>query len=144
MYRRSCSERPVEHDSETDSLNLLLRFCESILPLPPFDIWLEDFRDHPRSHLDDMDRSAEVPSSSTPATLETRRLVRGPDAWTVRLRGFRDGGVWRGYIAFEEQASGRVHRTALIFRERDAWDLRERFLGFEPATLEAFLRSSLP
>lgn len=144
MYRRSCSERPVEDDSEPDPLNLLLRFCESILPLPPFDVWLEDFRDHPRSHLDDMDQSAEAPSSSSPATLETRRLVRDTDQWIVRLRGFRDEGAWRGYIAFEERASGSVHRTSLIFRERDAWDLRERFLGFRPATLEAFLRSSLP
>jgi hypothetical protein len=37
-----------------------------------------------------------------------------------------------------------VHRTTLIFRETDPADLRERFLGFEPVALEAFLRSALP
>jgi hypothetical protein len=37
-----------------------------------------------------------------------------------------------------------VHRTALIFRELAAVDVRERFLGFEPSALAAFLRSALP
>ena len=37
-----------------------------------------------------------------------------------------------------------MHRTALVFRESDPADLRERFLSFESGTLEAFLRSALP
>jgi hypothetical protein len=62
----------------------------------------------------------------------------------AHLRSFRDGDAWRGYIAFEEQASKNVHRTALIFRESDPADLRDRFLDFEAVALAAFLRSALP
>jgi hypothetical protein len=37
-----------------------------------------------------------------------------------------------------------VHRTTLIFRESHPVDMRERFLGFDVAALQAFLRSALP
>ena len=79
-----------------------------------------------------------------PATLESRRLSRAGESWVARLRGYRDEDAWRGFIAFEDERSGVVHHTALIFREGDPRDLRRRFLGFESGTLEAFLRSSLP
>jgi hypothetical protein len=37
-----------------------------------------------------------------------------------------------------------VHRTASIFRETYAEDVRERFASFESSTLVAFLRSAMP
>jgi hypothetical protein len=65
-------------------------------------------------------------------------------AWTAHLRSFRDGSTWRGFIAFEDSLSRRVHRTALIFQESGPVDVRDRFLSFEPSALIAFLRSALP
>ncbi len=67
----------------------------------------------------------------------------GAPRW-AQLKSFREGPVWRGYIAFQDRASGQVHRTTTIFRENDPTDLRERFLSLEEAALMAFLRSTLP
>jgi hypothetical protein len=144
MYRRAfhAGHRSPGHDE--DPLERLLRFCEELLPLPPFEVWLHDLHRSPEAHLVDLDASADVPTATAPATLESRRFAPDGRAWVARLRGFRDGGAWRGFIAFEENSTGRVHRTSLIFRETDPSDLRDRFLSFEPATLQAFLRSALP
>jgi hypothetical protein len=91
-----------------------------------------------------LDDSAAAPTAEAPATVEARPFEFSGGPWVAHLRSFRDGGAWRGYIAFEDKLTRRVHRTALIFREADPADLRERFLGFEPVALEAFLRSALP
>lgn len=142
LYRRALKEG-VPH-SEDDPLGTLAAFCGSILPLPPIEVWREDREAHPEAHLEDLEVAAQSPTAADPVTLEARFLPRTRGAWTARLRGFRDAEGWRGFIAFEDGGSGRVHRTALIFREEDAIDLRSRFLSFEPTTLEAFLRSALP
>lgn len=129
---------------DEDPLERLLRFCETLLPLPPFEVWLQDVGRSPRAHLGDLDASADVPTPASPATLEARRFGPEGRGWVARLRGFRDEDAWRGFIAFEENGTGRVHRTSLIFREPGPSDLRDRFLAFESGTLEAFLRSTLP
>ena len=142
LYRRAL--RTGVQPSATDPLRVLVQFCEALLPLPPFDRWLEDLETHPEAYLDDLDATGDVPTATAPTTLEARLLGRSTGAWTARLRGFHDPDTWRGFIAFEEVGSGRVHRTSLIFREPGPRALRDRFLSFEPATLEAFLRSTLP
>jgi hypothetical protein len=63
--------------------------------------------------------------------------------WDVELRVFDDGDVWRGYMLFWNGA-GTKFSTADIFCEDSAGIIQERFLGFEPETLRAFLRSSVP
>ena len=73
-----------------------------------------------------------------------RPMVVQGRSWLAHLRSFRDAGLWRGYISFEDEGSGRVHRTAAVFCETGAGQLRERFFSFEDAALEAFLRSALP
>lgn len=145
LYRRALRELGRADDRyAADPLQALVAYCGVLLQLPPFDVWLEDVRLHPEAYLDELDDSPESPTVSAPATLEARRFARGGDDWVARLRGFRDRDAWRGFIAFESPGSDRVHRTALIFREQGPVDLRERFLGFESATLESFLRSALP
>lgn len=146
LYRRArtVADGVPTGAEDQDPLERLLRFCDQLLPLPPFEVWLEDLRRSPEAHLGDLDGSADVPGPASPATLVARRFTPGGRAWVARLRAFRDDGAWRGFIAFEQEGTGRVHRTSLIFREPGPADLRERFLGFEPATLEAFLRSSRP
>ncbi len=129
---------------ETDPMELLVRFCERLLPLPPFEVWVEDVTLHPVAHLHDLDDSADAPTTGSPVTIEARLFEYREHPWVAHLRSFRDGGTWRAYIAFEERRTGDVHHTAPIFAEDDPADLRERFLSFETAALEAFLRSALP
>jgi hypothetical protein len=147
LYRRASKAEapgaPGRREDE-DPLERLLRFCEHLLPLPTFDVWERDVRRNPQAHLDDLEASPDAPTPASPATLEARRFGPRARPWTASLRGFRDRETWRGFIAFEEAGTGRVHRTSLIFCEPGPADLRERFLGFAPTTLEAFLRSALP
>lgn len=142
LYRRALKSG-LPH-SEHDPLGTLAAFCETLLPLPTFDVWRADRKAYPDAHIDELASAPSAPSAAAPVTLEARYLERTQGAWTARLRGFRDEDGWRGFIAFEEAQSGRIHRTALIFREPDAVELRSRFLSFESAALEAFLRSALP
>ena len=141
LYRAACSDPRLVAEPD-DPLGLLAAYCGRALPLPPYEVWLEDVRAHPDAYLSDLAAAADAPTAAAPVTLEARRLEeRGGSPWVARLRGFRDQDAWRGFIAFEDEVSGVVHRTALVFREGDPGDLRERFLGFESGTLEAFLRS---
>ena len=145
LYRLAAErEEQVSGAAQADPMAALVRFCEELLPLPPFEVWVEDVTLHPVRHLHDLDDSADVPTARDPATMEARLFEYGEDPWVAHLRSFRDGAAWRGYIAFEERRTGELHRTALVFRESDPADLRERFLSFETAALEAFLRSALP
>lgn len=143
LYRRALTGAGVAA-RPTDPLAVLLEYCEQLIPLPPFETWLKDATQYPGAHLRDLDDSADAPTAAAPATIEACELEHRGEPWIAHLRSFREGGTWRGYIAFEEALSGRVHRTALVFHESDPADLRERFLSFEPSTLEAFLRSALP
>jgi hypothetical protein len=143
LYRRArlagyAAEQP------TDPLAALVDYCETLLPLPPFERWCEDRAASPAAHLQDLDDSAAAPTAEAPTTVEARAFEVDGAPWVAHLRSFRDGTAWRGYIAFEDRLSTRVHRTTLIFRESDLSDLRDRFLDFEPVALAAFLRSALP
>lgn len=143
LYRRALAE--VEKGDGGDPMEVLVTYCEALLPLPPFQVWLDDLQAAPEAHWTDLEASADTPSPSKPATMDLRRFGCGTGSWTARLRGFRDGDVWRGFIAFEDEAvDDGVHRTAVIFCEATVSDLRDRFRGFESASLEAFLRSALP
>lgn len=144
LYRRAMLAEDVIGGRPADPLAVLLRYCEELLPLPPFEAWAEDVAHHPIAHLRDLDDSADVPTAAAPATLERRLFDHAGQPWLAHLRSFRDGVAWRGYISFRERSSDEVYRTALVFRESDPADLRERFLSFESTALEAFLRSALP
>lgn len=148
LYRRARDEArradALPDGGETDPLALLSAYCEALLPLPPFDVWLADLRTYPEGHFADLEESADGPTPEAPSTLGVRPLMVRGRPWLAHLRSFRDSGLWRGYISFEEGGSGRVHRTAAVFCETAAGELRERFFSFEETALEAFLRSTLP
>jgi hypothetical protein len=127
-----------------DPLTALVAFCERLLPLPPFETWCEDVRVHATAHLADVDDSPLAPTAEAPATVAERAFVFEGRSWVARLRSFRDGETWRGYIAFEDTESRRVHRTAVVFSESGPVDVRERFLSFDLPAVRAFLRSALP
>lgn len=143
LYRRAraaATDAPLSDDP----LSLLLSFCERLLPLPTFDAWYEDLSANPDAHLADLDDAVDGPTADAPSTLEVRVLEHGGRSWLAQLRAFRDQGLWRGFIAFEDRETGRVHRTATVFCEGRIGELRERFLSFESTALRAFLRSALP
>lgn len=86
MYRRALGRRHPRAPRPTDPLAVLLEYCEELLPLPPFDVWMEDVRRNPSDHLRDLDDSADAPTAAAPATLEVRTfewlnqsLVRAPE-----------------------------------------------------------------
>jgi hypothetical protein len=145
LLRRALAAAPADLDTG-DPMEVLVGFCEELLPLPPLEVWLEDVKRSPEAHLVDVEGAADAPSAEAPVTVETRRFSFGDESWDAHLRSFRDGDAWRGFIAFEGAGprSGRVHRTTLIFREANPVHVRERFLSFEPSALVAFLRSTLP
>ena len=143
LYRRALREG-FGSEGDSDPIGALVAYCERLLPLPPFETWCDDVRQNPAAHLHDVAESAEAPSAEAPVTVETRTFIYADHPWTAHLRSFRDGVTWRGFIAFEDQQSSRVHRTALIFQELDPVDVRDRFLSFESTALCAFLRSALP
>ena len=148
LYRRARSEAARDSASADvvvdDPLALLVRYCESLLPLPPFDVWCRDVERHPDAHFADLEDSLDDPTPDAPSTMETRALEFAGQAWTAHLRAFREGGFWRAFISFEEGSTGYLHRTAPVFYERDVGELRDRFLSFETGALQAFLRSALP
>jgi hypothetical protein len=143
LYRQALEEGFADEAAD-DPLGALMSFCERILPLPPFDTWHEDLRLHAEAHLEDVDVSADAPTADAPTTVEARRFTLDDETWVARLRCYREGPTWKGYISFEDERAPRVHRTTLIFSERDPVDVRERFLDFDLAALRAFLRSTLP
>lgn len=143
LYRRAVMGGFAEADP-TDPMEALVAYCERLLPLPPLETWIEDVKKNPEAHLHDVEDSPDAPTADAPVTFESRQFSVGGESWSAHLRSFRDGDAWRGFIAFEGPHSTRIHRTALIFREPDPVDVRERFMSFEPAALAAFLRSALP
>lgn len=130
--------------SGEDPLELLTRFCEGLLPLPPLETWLRDLERHPEAHLGDLRESVHAPDADAPATLDTREVSSAGVRWEVRLRAFRDADAWRGFMVFHDRSEGGAHRTATVFREADPLTLRERFRSFDRGALEAFLRSARP
>lgn len=146
LYRAARAAPPSgpSGGADQDPLQVLVDYCATLLPLPPFERWVDDLARFPDAHLRDWDDSVEAPTASAPVTLARRHLRRADGRWDVRVRVFHQGGAWRGSIAFEGPSRSDVHHTAVVFREATPKQVRDRFLDFDAAALEAFLRSTLP
>ena len=144
LYRKAIREG-FTGGSESDPMSALVAYCEVLLPLPPFEIWREDVLCNPNAHGgDDADDDGGAPTLEAPLTQTSREFAHLDRRWTAHLRSYRDGSGWRGFIAFEDSGTMQMHRTASIFSESRAEDVRDRFVSFESSTLAAFLRSALP
>lgn len=145
LYRRALAALPPERlPFQGDPLALLTELAETLLPLPPLEVWRDDLLRHTEGHLRDVEESVHGPTAEAPATLEARTLESGGCRWRVLLRAFLDQGTWRGLMVFQDEAGGAMYRTAMVFRDTDPVALLDRFRSFEPAALEAFLRSARP
>ncbi len=131
-----------EHESK-DPMATLRRYCRVLLPLPPFEVWELDFRANRGAYLEDDLDPPGLRSRGAPVTVETRSVVHLDRPWTVELRLFSDGDVWRGFMVFRSGV-GPAFSTADVFCEATPQHIRERFQEFAPDTLAAFLRSALP
>jgi hypothetical protein len=151
LYRNA---RERVEGAVADPLALLVAHCRTLLPLPPFEVWLEDYLRDRRPYLEETDAMG-APRREAPVTVELRRLEHEGRAWLAALSLFREPSAWRGFIAFRpadvtgdaiaDVATVRAHpRTADIFHEDSSEAVRTRFRSFTPDTLQAFLRSALP
>jgi hypothetical protein len=125
----------------------LAAFAATLLPLPPFGVWLEDFSRHRAAHLE----QSEPPLADGPAapggesvTVDVRSFAMAGQEWMgeLRVRPVPEG--WRGSVLFHRPGAEKAGCTGEIFRERDLTALRERFDACDGVTLQAFLRSTLP
>jgi hypothetical protein len=125
----------------------MARICEFVmrsLPLPPFHVWYQDVCRHPEAHWDEAWMVDARPGSSTPLALTSRTETLAGVAWTVEVSAHQAGDVWRGHLSFQRAEGAERFRTGEIFREVSIQSLLDRFAELDRASLEAFLRSTLP
>ena len=145
LYRRARGQITGE---VVDPLSLLVQECRKVLPLPPFELWAQDYLDHRRAHAEEMEFSV-GPRKGAPATIDVRHLQHDGRNWVAELAVFHEPPLWRGSIKFhrQESAAGEQHiahhSTGDVFREDRSEDVRERFRSFNEGTLQAFLRSAI-
>lgn len=146
LYRLARERMAGEAQGSTDDpLALLVAYVERhLLPLPPFDVWLADFRANRAAHLQGLEVDPRAPEPSDPVTVEVRSFRRGDGDWYAGLSLFRRESVWWGFLAFSRGDGVTVARTADIFREERPEAIRDRFRSFGADALQAFLRSTLP
>ncbi|GMR14048.1 MAG: hypothetical protein BMS9Abin29_2278 [Gemmatimonadota bacterium] len=127
-----------------DPMATLVRYCRGLLPLPPFERWLEDYEQHRIAHLRYVSEGPLHARAVDPVVVDAREVRMDGERWTARLSLFPDGDVWRGFIGFVREPSGTGVRTANVFCDEDPKNIRDRFTDLTFHTLQAFLRSTLP
>lgn len=145
LYRAALEERgPVAGEADRDPVEVLGAFCRTLLPLPPFEVWRDDFLRHRNEHLEATEAWTDMRDRTDPVAVELRTLEAAGERWYATLNVRKDEAGWWGHIAFHTAGSSRAFRTAEVFRETEASAVRGRFRELDPATLAAFLRSVLP
>lgn len=131
------------HDGK-DPMDTLLRYCEHLLPLPPYRSWLRDASTHPTAHVRQLERRPGADPAAESVPVDVRSFDSGDATWFATLNLYRGPEAWRGFLAFHRGPDSPVHRTAEIFREDTPEGVRTRFRDFDAAALRAFLRSVRP
>jgi hypothetical protein len=135
------SPSPLRHGlSHDDALAQVRRYARSLLPLPPYEVWVGSYLQNRGAYLDCLG-IASAPRREEPVMVAIQEFGEG---WYAALYlSYREEG-WSGSIHFHRSEGVRSYRTTDIFREADPDEIRTRFLSFDSATLHAFLRSVLP
>jgi hypothetical protein len=144
LRHRLASARPRE--SSGLAMEELAAACADLLPLPPFERWLQDFRHNRTAYLESDTFGPAGPQSpeGAPVTVAVRSFLADGEAWTAELVVHPDGPRWCGLLHFHRGEGEPMARTGEIFRESRSDVVRDRFRSFDDHTLRAFLRSSLP
>lgn len=131
--RASLAEGPLP----TASIEGLREAAASLLPLPPYDVWLRSYLADRRPYLTRLGIPA-APSRAEPVTVSTRELA--PGLW-VHLNLVHRTSGWAGFLGFHGPDVPAGLRTTEVFRGGDPDEMRERFEHFRIDTLRAFHRS---
>jgi len=132
---------PLSHGlSHDDALAKVRRFARSLLPLPPYEEWVSSYLQNRAAYLDRLG-IASAPRREEPVMIAIQEFGEG---WYAALYLSNREEGWSGSIHFHRSESVQSYRTTEIFREADPEDIRSRFVSFDSATLQAFLRSVLP
>ena len=130
----SPADRPEEDSvSYEDAIARVRRYARSLLPLPPYEVWVGSYLENREAYLAHLG-VATAPVSEEPVMVELRELG---DGWYAALQLAHRDEEWLGSIQFHRTESNRSYRTADIFREEDPAEIRARFLSFDPPTLRA-------
>jgi hypothetical protein len=135
----------VEDADDRGTLYWLAERAMEILPLPPFDVWVQDFHASRFEYatVPGPPMAPEAPDGE-PVTVELRSIRRGESEWVASLGVRTLGERWVGHIRFHSPGEPKVFTTGEIFREPSPIDIRQRFRDFDERTLKAFLNSVLP
>lgn len=147
LVRRYRSEVPREAGAGEPRLDDLARFAATLLPLPPFGVWLDDFTAHRAAHLAETEpplRDGPDAPDGESVTVDVRSFAATGEEWIGELQVRSVASGWRGSLHFHRPGASKAACTGEVFRERDLTTLRERFRSLDLPTLQAFLRSSLP
>jgi len=127
------------------TLDDLARRCADILPLPPFEVWAEDFHRSRRAY-ESLPGPPLAPSSDDgrPVTVAVRTIRHRGEAWVAGLALRPIDPLWVGHVRFHISGNPDFVQTGDIIRERTPEEVRHRFADFDERTLEALLRSVLP
>ncbi|MSR22032.1 MAG: hypothetical protein EXR92_00490 [Gemmatimonadetes bacterium] len=141
FYRQAArwaSERSGFDDA--DPLATVRRYARSLLPLPPYGIWLDSYLQNRQAFLERLGVGS-TPVRDEPVLVAVRECGEG---WHAALCLGGSPERWRGFLNFHCNGTVRSYRTTDIFVGDDADEIRSRFLSFDTNTLRAFLRSVLP
>ena len=128
-----------------DPMATLLAYCEHLLPLPPYEVWVADYNSHRLAYMEALARPPLTAVRAEPVMIAVRGLQLPEEpTWYATLLVGHDGADWRGHISFHNDETEGVQRTTDIFIEDDLDAIKERFASFADSTLIAFLRSTLP
>ena len=127
------------------TLEDLARRCADLLPLPPFEVWAEDFH-RSRSAYESQPGPPLAPRSEDgrPVTVAVRTIGYEGVAWVAGLGLRPQDPLWVGHVRFHPAGDPEFVQTGDILREGSPEEVRRRFADFDDRTLEALLRSVLP
>lgn len=137
--------RVASLSGDEDLLEWLARRCRDLLPLPPFEEWVSDFRSG-RSAYVAVPGPPMAPRTAdgAPVTVDLRSVRYHGEEWVAALALRPQDDQWVGHIRFHLHDAVSAYTTAEVFREPSPVEVRERFHSFDDRTLGAFLRSALP
>lgn len=130
---------------EVVTLEDLAHRCADLLPLPPFEVWAEDFH-RARAAYESQPGPPLAPRAEDgrPVTVAVRTIRYQGGAWVAGL-GLRPlDTLWVGHVRFHAAGDPDFVQTGDILREPTPEEVRRRFREFDDRTLEALLRSVLP
>lgn len=136
---------PEGESGSEETLDRLGELCRRLLPLPPFEVWIEDFN-RARSAYADLPGPPLAPQAldGSPVTVDVRSVTHRGDPWVADLALRPLEARWVGHVRFHRPGDPSFVQTGEILREDSPLEVRTRFRDFDDGTLVALLRSVLP